>query len=242
MAMFRTVRHWWSEGSGQHTARLFVFEFVVVVAGVLVAQSLGEWMHDRETDRQVTEENARVEYQIGRTQQFDRVWSVAAPCFRERILSMIAAIDSGQRYPDDYLTLPALAGYTVEPVSPAIALPMRDKYGAKRMEDFFSANIIAESGLTGAKDLRDQWTKFAVLNPRYGTLEGADRASMRTAGAQALRDLGRIQLDAASLVTLGTRLRIAPIASADGLGGQAIFPAHNCDEIWRTGNIARSSP
>jgi hypothetical protein len=242
MAMFRTVRHWWSEGSGQHTARLFVFEFVVVVAGVLVAQSLGEWMHDREIDRQVTEENARVEYQIGRTQQFDRVWSVAAPCFRERILSMIAAIDSGQRYPDDYLTLPALAGYTVEPVSPAIALPMRDKYGAKRMEDFFSANIIAESGLTGAKDLRDQWTKFAVLNPRYGTLEGADRASMRTAGAQALRDLGRIQLDAASLVTLGTRLRIAPIASADGLGGQAIFPAHNCDEIWRTGNIARSSP
>lgn len=30
--MFRTVRHWWSEGSGQHTARLFLFEFVVVVA------------------------------------------------------------------------------------------------------------------------------------------------------------------------------------------------------------------
>ena len=235
--MFRTVRHWWLEGNGRHTARLFVFEFVVVVAGVLVAQSLGEWMHDREIDRQVTEENARVEYQIGRTQQFDRVWSVAAPCFRERMLSMIAAIDSGQRYPDDYLMLPVLAGYTVEPVSPAIALPMRDKYGAKRMEDFFAANRIAESGLTAAKDLGDQWTKFAVLNPRYGTLEGADRASMRTAAAQALRDLGRIQLDAASLETLGTRLRIAPIASA---GGQAIFPAHNCDEIWRRGSIGRS--
>ena len=240
--MFRTVRHWWFEGNGQHTARLFVFEFVVVVAGVLVAQSLGEWMHDREIDRQVTEENARVEYQIGRTQQFDRVWSVAAPCFRERMLSMIAAIDSGQRYPDDYLTLPALAGYTVEPVSPAIALPMRDKYGAKRMEDFFAANGIAGSGLSAARDLGDQWTKFAVLNPRYGTLDGADRASMRTAGAQALRDLGRIQLDAASLKTLGTGLRIAPIASADGHGGQAIFPAHNCDEIWRSGNIGRSSP
>ena len=31
--MFRTVRYWWSEGSGQRTARLFVFEFVVVLAG-----------------------------------------------------------------------------------------------------------------------------------------------------------------------------------------------------------------
>ena len=104
------------------------------------------------------------------------------------------------------------------------------------------ANAIAETGVTAAKGLVDQWTKFAVLNPRYGTLEGADRASMRAAGAQALRDLGRIQLDAASLETLGTRLRIAPIASADGHGGQAIFPAHNCDEIWRRGRIARTSP
>jgi hypothetical protein len=240
--MFRTVRHWWFEGSGQHTARLFVFEFVVVVAGVLVAQSLGEWMHDREIDRQVTEENARVEYQIGRTQQFDRVWTVAAPCFRERMLSMIAAIDSGHRYPDDYLTLPALAGYTVEPIPPAVALPMRDRYGAKRMEEFFAANLIAERDLTVARDLGDQWTKFALLNPRYGTLEGADRASMRAAGAQALRDLSRVQLAAAALETIGKRLRIAPIASADGNRGQATFPAHSCDEIWRTGNIARSSP
>jgi hypothetical protein len=240
--MFRTVRHWWFEGNGQHTARLFVFEFVVVVAGVLVAQSLGEWMHDREIDRQVTEENARVEYQIGRTQQFDRLWSVAAPCFRERMLSMIAAIDSGQRYSDDYLTLPRVGGYTVEPVTPAVALPMRDKYGAKRMEEFFSANFLAENGVAAGKDLVDQWTKFALLNPRYGRLEGADRASMRAAGAQALLDLGRIQLDAASLETLGKRLGIAPIASADGRGGQAVFPAHTCDEIWRTGNIGRSSP
>jgi hypothetical protein len=158
------------------------------------------------------------------------------------MLSMIAAINSGQRYPDDYLTLPALAGYTVEPVSPAIALPMRDKYGAKRMEEFFAANAIAEIDLTAARDLGDQWTKFALLNPRYGTLESADRASMRAAGAQALRDLSRIQLTAAGLERIGKRLRIAPIASPDGHGGQAIFPAHNCDEIWRSGNIARFSP
>lgn len=240
--MFRTVRHWWFEGNGQHTARLFVFEFVVVVAGVLVAQSLGEWIHDRDIDRQVTDENARVEYQIGRTQQFNKLQRVAAPCLRERMLSMIAAIDSGQRYSDDYLTLPRLGGYTVEPVSPAVNLPMRDKYGAKHMEDFFLANVIAESGLTAAKDLGDQWTKFALLNPRYGTLEGADRASMRAAGAQALRDLGRIQLDAVSLETLGKGLGITPITSADGRRGQAVFPAHNCDEIWRTGSIGRSSP
>ena len=45
--MFRTVRHWWSEGSGQHTARLFVFEFVVVVAGVLVAQGLANWVQQQ---------------------------------------------------------------------------------------------------------------------------------------------------------------------------------------------------
>ena len=86
--MFRTVRYWWSEGSGQRTARLFVFEFVVVVAGVLVAQGLGHSAHDRGVDRQVTEESAQIVYQIGRTQQYDKVLSVAAPCLRARITDL----------------------------------------------------------------------------------------------------------------------------------------------------------
>jgi hypothetical protein len=38
--VFQTVRHWWGSGRGKVTARLFLFELFVVIAGVLIAQGL----------------------------------------------------------------------------------------------------------------------------------------------------------------------------------------------------------
>ncbi len=61
--MFRTVRHWWQEGDGKTTARLFVFELFVVVAGVLIALGAEElvsnwhWQGEvRKTDRRISDE------------------------------------------------------------------------------------------------------------------------------------------------------------------------------------------
>ena len=58
--MFQTVRHWWGSGRGKVTARLFLFEFLVVVAGVLTAQALANWVADRAEQRAVSEEDKRV--------------------------------------------------------------------------------------------------------------------------------------------------------------------------------------
>ncbi len=61
--MFRTVRHWWQGGDGKTTARLFVFELFVVVAGVLIAlgaeQLVSNWhWHGevRDSDRRISDE------------------------------------------------------------------------------------------------------------------------------------------------------------------------------------------
>lgn len=61
--MFRTVRHWWQGGDGKTTARLFVFELFVVVAGVLIAlgaeQLVSNWHWQgevRDSDRRISEE------------------------------------------------------------------------------------------------------------------------------------------------------------------------------------------
>ncbi len=61
--MFRTVRHWWQGGDGKTTARLFVFELFVVVAGVLIALSAEQlvsnwhWQGEvRNSDRRIREE------------------------------------------------------------------------------------------------------------------------------------------------------------------------------------------
>ena len=61
--MFSSVRHWWHGGKGKTTARLFVFELFVVVAGVLIALSADELVSDwhwrgevRESDRRISDE------------------------------------------------------------------------------------------------------------------------------------------------------------------------------------------
>jgi hypothetical protein len=36
--MFQTVRHWWGSGRGKVTARLFLFELFVVIAGKMLAR------------------------------------------------------------------------------------------------------------------------------------------------------------------------------------------------------------
>ena len=130
------------------------------------------------------------------------------------------------------LTMPSSEIYIVEPVSLALALPMRDKYGAKRMEEaFFAATATADNRRVTARDLSDQWTKFALLNPRYGTLESADRASLRAAGAQALRDLNRFELNAAMMDSIAKQLRIVPPALVKSDREQNVFPAHSCGDI-----------
>src|SRR5690349_19930070 len=83
--MFHAIRQWWSGGRGKVTLRLFLFEFVVVVAGVLTAQGLASWVTNRAEQRSVSEENERVRYEIGRTRQVARVSSAASPCLIERV-------------------------------------------------------------------------------------------------------------------------------------------------------------
>ena len=61
--MFRIVRHWWQGANGKTTARLFVFELFVVVAGVLIAlgaeQLVSDWYwrgEVRDSDRRISDE------------------------------------------------------------------------------------------------------------------------------------------------------------------------------------------
>ncbi len=61
--MFRSIRHWWQEGKGKITARLFVFELIVVVVGVLIAlgaeQLVSNWQWQgevRDSDRRISAE------------------------------------------------------------------------------------------------------------------------------------------------------------------------------------------
>ena len=63
--MFRTVRHWWQEGDGKTTARLFVFELFVVVAGVLIALGAEELVSNWHWKGEVRDGDRRISDELG---------------------------------------------------------------------------------------------------------------------------------------------------------------------------------
>ena len=63
--MFRTVRHWWQEGDGRTTARLFVFELFVVVAGVLIALGTDQLVSNWHWQREVRDSDRRISDELG---------------------------------------------------------------------------------------------------------------------------------------------------------------------------------
>ena len=133
--MFQAVRQWWGSGRGKITARLFLFEFVVVVAGVLTAQALASWVADRVEQRAVNEEDKRVRYEIGRARQVARIWSAATPCLVERVERVARLASTADPVDVGELKVPRFIGYTVEPYSSDMNREFHDRLGNDRVDN-----------------------------------------------------------------------------------------------------------
>ena len=235
--MFQTVRHWWGSGRAKITARLFLFEFVVVVAGVLTAQALADWVSDRAQDRAVREENERIRFEIGRARQNAHVWIAAIPCLEQRVNAVIRKASSEGRLGAGELTPPSFLGYTVEPLSPDIERPFRGRYGVRLVDTYAGISSTTNVLVNTYRDLRQDWDRFALLDPTLGPSSPADRATVRDVGVQMRSQLRRLRTMAHDIDDAAERLGIEPRMS-DAIVGTAA-PVASCAEIWRTGRIWR---
>ena len=236
--MFQTVRHWWGSGRGKVTARLFVFELLVVVIGVLIAQGLASLVGDRATQRQVSEERMRLDFEIGRTRQASRGWIAAVPCLRERVDALIDATGPSSRtLSESDVAMPGGGYYTVEPLSADIARAFRDRYGADRTDAYFLANSVSHKVGDHIYEARQEWAKFGLLTLGQAKLNESDRAELRGAGIRLRWLLGTIGSQSRSMDDLGQQLNIGPIAG--NTLGIPDTPAARCEEIWRNNNIYR---
>jgi hypothetical protein len=235
--MFRTVRHWWGSGRGKVTARLFVFEFAVVVVGVLTAQALANWVADRTEQRAVSEEDNRVRYEIGRARQVARVWSAAVPCLRERVEYIARqASSSSPPYPDE-LRVPRFIGYTVEPFSPDMNREFHDRLGNERVDNYAVVSSASDMMVNSYRDVRGDWDRFGLLDPALGPPSAADRATVRDVAVQLRSKLDLIRSSAEMIERTAARLEIPPLISGADFG--AVVPVRNCSEIWSNGRIWR---
>ncbi len=237
--MFQTVRHWWGTGRGKVTARLFAFEFLVVVAGVLTAQALANWVGDRAEARAVGEEDKRVRYEIGRANQTAQIWEAALPCLTARVEDVARKAATGAAIESTELKVPRFLGYTVEPIPPDMNREFHDRLGNDRVDNYAVIATVTESVVNSYRDVRSEWDGFALLDPALGPPSAGDRAAVRNAAVQIRSQLDLIRTSTALIRRTADGLGIPPITSDAEFG--SVTPVSNCAEIWRTGRIWREA-
>ena len=237
--MFHAVRRWWSGGRGKVTARLFLFEFLVVVAGVLTAQALANWVADRAEQRAVTEEDKRVRYEVGRARQVARIWAAAAPCLVQRVERVARQASADDPIDPGQLKVPTFIGYTVEPFSPDMNREFHDRFGNERVDNYAVVTAASTTLVNSYRDVRRGWDRFALLDPALGPTSAADRATVRDIAVQLRSQLELIRASAEMIESTAASLEIPPLTSDADFG--AAVPVTSCDEIWRTGRIWRDT-
>ena len=162
-------------------AGLFVFEFTVVLLGVLAAQAVADWAEDRRLLRE-----AEVQYMQARDQaielaQVHAYWAKVAPCLADRARGIArVAADGGSLSAAD-IGRPAL---------PTVRMPAWDadvrrvayaRYGKQKMDAIAGLEVAVMVTIDTSIRIREGWSKFALLDPKNGTPSDADRANVRLA-------------------------------------------------------------
>lgn len=237
--MFRAVRHWWDSGRGKVTVRLFLFEFVVVVAGVLTAQGLANWVSARADARNIAEEDQRVRYETGRARQTSRVWLAALPCLNSRVDEIARLAASGAPVDPALLKTPRFLGYSVEPVPPDMFREFHARLGNERVDDYFLIIGSSAQVMNSYREARHLWDRFALLDPALGAPSSQDRATVRDVAMQVRSQLDVLRLSSEMIDATAGRIGIAPLTSGADYG--RVEPVRNCAEVWQNGRIWRDS-
>lgn len=227
--MFQTVRHWWHGGRGKVLLRLFLFEFIVVVAGVLVAQALAGYAQTRASFAQMEVERARVRYELESAHSNFETWSVAVPCLNQRMTDVM----NGRDFTSQELRRPSMPTPNYAPPDSLTLNLIAERYGIDEKNRLKSmADQIAS--LTARNDMIvSAWGRLMLLDPANGPVTAEDRAQARLAAADIKGYLRSLEvMTHAGLQTLrklGVRARNN---DAPEMG-----PAKSCAAIWRSGRL-----
>ena len=158
-----------------------MFEFTVVLLGVLAAQAIAEWAGDRRLWRE-----AEVQYQQARDQailaaRVQRYWAKVGPCLRARAMSVAQAAASGATMTAAEIGRPALPMTKMPSWDEDVRRAAIARYGEPKMDAirFFEGRteIMTETMIR----IRDSWSTFALLDPANGTASALDRSNVRLA-------------------------------------------------------------
>jgi hypothetical protein len=230
--MFQAVRKWWHSGRGQHTVRLFLFELVVVMIGVLAAQEIQSWAQKRSALKGIESLHQQLWHDFSVYRNIAFINDAAIPCFDERIEKVLSAAGGSAAIDPALLTPARLAGMGPDEISPESFLLLRERYGLKVYDRVGSMEYNLKNNDEASQSINRRWYDFQRLDPRHGAVSEGDRSAARAAAIQIRSDLATLRESnrLIELITGQLGIQINPKTRLRSSG--------NCAAIWKAGRAA----
>ncbi len=196
------------------TARLLLFEFTVVLAGVLAAQLLQDWFQGRAERARAAEQRAGVVAALHNSAELGDIRVRTYVCMQDRI-ERVRDLLSGQKGSDAFvasLTVPEQM--ILDDAGWESARPLLTKYFGTNDTMVFSSIQFLIDQMDAAQDVElAAWQRLALLRPENGPVTPGLRAELQIALADAHR-ANRVLYEAGQVVHKRSRALKVPIHDA----------------------------
>ena len=216
--MFQAVRKYFTSSRlalderklrrARRLAALFLFEFVVVVLGVLAAQMLQEYFADARAQREVAATVERARREAAGFRATSEYWLAAAPCLDRRMDELMRAAAGGVDRPELHGPRPRMPLSASTPWSEATMNAARQIYGDEEVSVYFALHIMAAKMAEDSHELAGDWALLGLADPRLGPVSREDRINARLAAARMRGRLASIGITARHGVLSAERLAI----------------------------------
>ena len=227
--MFQTVRHWWGSGRGKITARLFLFELLVVVIGVLIAQMLAGYVQ-RQADLATMEtEHSRIRYELKSAHSIFQTWRAGIPCLDQRMMEVM----TGKAFAPNAMRRPALPGPDLAPPSTEVLDLIAKRYGTEEKNRliWIATNIAQVSAADQL--IVSSWGRLMLVDPVNGPVTAADHAEARLAAADIKAQLRRIDVLSSDMIAILPKMGVVAGNQYEPDYG----PARSCAAIWKSSRL-----
>ena len=188
---------------------LFMFEFAVVLLGVLAAQMLQESGAKARagSDARVTVERAARE--VANFRATSEYWLDAGPCIERRMDQLMRAAATGTDNPDVHGPRPRMPLSDFTPWSEPTVIAARQVYGEGLVSDYGALQTMAAKMADDSHELAGDWALLGLVDPTLGPVAREDRLNARVAAGRIKGRLASLQVTAAHAVAAAERLAIS---------------------------------
>jgi hypothetical protein len=177
----------------QRTARLFLFEFVVVLLGVLAAQMLQNWAANRQARDEARIAVQQTRRDIAGLAAITGFWERSAPCLIDHVTNIARVAAAGGTLSTQQIGRPALPTPDAASWSDATRSAVERNFGVAAVQDH-DLNAVAPANIILGynREIASEWAVFGLLDPAFGRPSPLDRANVRLAATR-VRTLLKMQ-------------------------------------------------